>query len=487
MSRVHGCLLAVIWSLGCGTAGAGVLANTDPVPEGLEAELKIEHPTGSTEVRCYLTEAEDKKPCAAAVTSTLTLIFVGFWQDRKTTVRVTAPDGEVHEAQAINGALFKQLMIPGKSLGLYSVTATQRGGSRQGSFLLKRADRPLISVLKANVDAGDTVQYMLSGFAPNEQIALYVYRANGITSYSGVGSSYFDYVTKLAPAVADALGNAIVTIPTNANDPGGGYMLVTDPDSSRDDAASNQFWLSGGQRAPTPRRYSEVALEVSVPERGQAPEGNDPRSVDDGPLVPSARLRLAEPRDTRPSVREIDDTAMVAGATVEQLKLTLTFALTSLANGKLPESKELGVPMRDGTSQTLISAQPEAHGVRTLARAGADGSSVVTEIEPNREKQVVVPDAIAPEQTSVADSAEMRAIDNHTCGTAAVVGVAALSIRSEPSLTARKLGEAQEGVSVETLCDERTMSGGRAWIRVRDSDGVSGWMSEKYLLKHNDG
>ncbi len=520
----------VLISLASSGAHAGILARSDTPPDGFEPEIEVQHPTGSNERRCYLREnaiEAELTRCEAEVTNTVTLIFEGFWQDRETTVQITEPGGQTHEFSAVNGAIFKLLMVPGKQVGLYEVEARQRGGTRKGSFVLQRANAPTVSVRNGRVVAGDSVEYMLSGFAADQEIRLFLYRANGVTSYDGIGKSYFDYVTQLGNVTTDDGGETMVRIETDSADPTGHYVLMTDPVADAGEAAANQFWLSGGTRAPRAKRFRETSEQLT--ESQTAPPAADEAKQEQGTQLPpqvatvAAALQL-EPNDTpvpsvsadeakiananvelaetasadsaqvvageqapavtpvSPSAAEADaaEVALPGSADVDNLEATITAEEAAglkseldavLAKANLPENSSAGGALEaDGLAAVADQTTRAQASSSDAAQAAADSADVAV-------VEVIQP---ATQSTSAQFSDEEQRAEQ-VCADAVVRDVSALSLRDAPGFNTNKIGFVSKDALVEVLCTEREFMDDRTWFEVRTSLGAKGWMSGKYL------
>ncbi len=85
-------------------------------------------------------------------------------------------------------------------------------------------------------------------------------------------------------------------------------------------------------------------------------------------------------------------------------------------------------------------------------------------------------------ETSISSSANPT--DLTVCNTATVVGVDALAIRDQPSLSSHRIGSASRGQSVDVLCDEPVQADERIWLRVRIGS-IIGWMSSRFLQTNN--
>ena len=159
--------------------------------------------------------------------------FAGFAPNQELQIDVSRPDGTVVHDSVLTDeegeGPWNWYALPGDPLGQYVITATQPGVAPASAvFTETLASSPHALVLPLNVpptnlpalytvtgSPGTTFHIALGGFQPHQSVTLYLY-----------GGSY---LTTLAPAETDDNGTAVYALPTESDDPVGGYAVVTDP------------------------------------------------------------------------------------------------------------------------------------------------------------------------------------------------------------------------------------------------------------------
>ena len=130
----------------------------------------------------------------------------------------------------------------GSPLGQYAVTV--RHGDREfvGSFAVTLREEaadpvyPIMRVWPRIGPPGTQFRVTLAGFAPRQEVPLYV--------YLGRRGSNPTFLSSLATVRVDDRGEATYAVPTRATDPEGLYLLVSDPMSLAADLAGAQIVIS---------------------------------------------------------------------------------------------------------------------------------------------------------------------------------------------------------------------------------------------------
>jgi hypothetical protein len=151
------------------------------------------------------------------------LCVMGFAADVTIDVTLTLPDGTVR-AFAIpepsrGSAVLVLELLPGEPIGIYTATATQGDLQATGSYEVFRAAFPRVHAAQpVSGPAGSLFSFALAGFTPGSQV--------GFDLYQNVDGGNYVYLTTLPPAITDAVGEAIYTLPTTPGDPQGLYCVV---------------------------------------------------------------------------------------------------------------------------------------------------------------------------------------------------------------------------------------------------------------------
>lgn len=155
-------------------------------------------------------------------------------------------------------------------------------------------------------------------------------------------------------------------------------------------------------------------------------------------------------------------------------------SLVILSVALLALSIALSYRLVQGTAQRDRSQQAPAATVEPPTRAPAPPAASATAAgsQPETPTAARLPTAGAtPAPSPIADDV---APAPGLCGRGVVVGVAALNIRSEPTLRAPALAAVAQAEAVDLLCTGVVQADERIWRQVRYK-GVEGWMSERFL------
>jgi len=129
------------------------------------------------------------------------------------------------------------------------VTATQAGAQAVNIVTLQRARDPAVIVAPDGGSPGTTFQIGLVGFQPHQPVSLYLYRPGVPGDCDDVFlACQWVYLAALPPVAVDGRGQAIVLLPTRADDPENRYKIAA----------------AGGVGAHTGYRANEFLLKHAV-------------------------------------------------------------------------------------------------------------------------------------------------------------------------------------------------------------------------------
>lgn len=226
------------------TTEVGVLKRRDTPPQGVKAQFEF---FGEGDGVCF--GLDESKPAAVVdfpqleIAMSFVLCFPGFVAKRPVDAQVRRPDGRVVAVTASDfnspdGIPYTSwTTLPGDPVGVYSVSATQGSRRGTGTFTVRPASvARMVAAPPPVAPLGTTVRLGLAGFPANRAVELHLYHARSKAAWG--------YVTTLLPKV-DGDGQAIVSIPTAADDPKGPYCVVRrGPKASPDYSCDVMFTLS---------------------------------------------------------------------------------------------------------------------------------------------------------------------------------------------------------------------------------------------------
>lgn len=112
------------------------------------------------------------------------ICLLSFAQGAPIEVVVTRPDGSqsvrlVRHDPEYSFPSWTFLAYPPEPVGLYRVVATQGTDTATGTFTVRAPHRPSVEPLRASARVGTPLPFVLAGFNPRENVAIYLYRFVG--------------------------------------------------------------------------------------------------------------------------------------------------------------------------------------------------------------------------------------------------------------------------------------------------------------------
>ena len=206
----------------------GALQRRDTPPEGVKEQLDFFAFYQGPEASC--SELDGSRPAVvvsapnAQVASSFAICLPGFVPNEPVNVEVRSPDGKVSRLTASEYTFPEEIAyttwttVPGDELGTYGITAAQGRRRGKGSFDLGLATSPRsVAIEPSTGPPGTTFRFGFAGFAEDSVVDVYLYQAEGKGSYT--------YRTVI-PTAVDDIGQAVLSIPTGADDPPGQYCLI---------------------------------------------------------------------------------------------------------------------------------------------------------------------------------------------------------------------------------------------------------------------
>jgi hypothetical protein len=172
----------------------------------------------------------------------LKLCFYRFSAGRTIVVEVVPPTGDSQRLTVCNNCTEVRptsllwYTVAGQPLGRYQVIATQGAAKATATILVSRQSKRTVYVAGQDPSSagtrvdpiGSEFPISLTGYGPNEQVWLLIYRNPNPTS-RGVSSSY---QTRVRLGMS-ARGETLFHIRTGAGDPEGCYVFDTSPPADR--------------------------------------------------------------------------------------------------------------------------------------------------------------------------------------------------------------------------------------------------------------
>lgn len=206
----------------------GALQRRDAPPEGVKEQLDFFATYVGPEASC--SRLDGRQPAVvvsvpnAAVATAFAICLPGFAPEQPVQADVRSPDGEVRRLTASEYTFPEQIAyttwttVPGDALGTYRVTATQGRLAAKGTFTVRPATDPSsVAIEPTTGPQGTTFRFGFAGFGEGSVVDTYLYRNEGKGRHG--------YLTAI-PVTMDDDGQAVLSIPTSADDPKGAYCLI---------------------------------------------------------------------------------------------------------------------------------------------------------------------------------------------------------------------------------------------------------------------
>lgn len=204
------------------------LKRHDAPPEGVAAQVSLWLPWLSN--FCVASPDGEPQPRVDAgynsveIATESPICFLGFAPNQDIEAQVTLPDGNVRRNQipADDSGIgeWSWTSLPGDSIGVYEVTATQGTCVATDTFTVSEPTGLRILVLPQSGPPGTTFQIALAGFQPGQRVSLRLYREEDLQ---------YRYTTTLTQVEMDERGQTIYALNTLPDDPEGNYLVVTEP------------------------------------------------------------------------------------------------------------------------------------------------------------------------------------------------------------------------------------------------------------------
>jgi hypothetical protein len=197
---------------------------SDEPPGGVAQQIKLPGVGGGPQ--CLSFESGDPEVIVSRPvlerTGVLSICIKGLPFDQ-VSIEITAPDGTDWQPLNLGSGLWLWYSDPRAPLGTYIATATDGATSASITFDVVPASERRGQVSPDGAPAGASFRIWLAGYAPEQPIALRLYRLID----DGTGANV-QYVASITP-VAGADGEALIDLQTSADDQPGKYYGITDP------------------------------------------------------------------------------------------------------------------------------------------------------------------------------------------------------------------------------------------------------------------
>jgi hypothetical protein len=222
-----------------------LLQRRDPPPPIVRPQLVSIDPAGDDLIVCVVATRADTggnpratpAECVAEITDTLSIWYRDFeGGDGKLiatiSVAITQPDGTVRRSTITEEDRGEPFYLrPGTPIGRYEFVASAGGRSVKGGFTVKAPVKRILLVPEdsSSIAAGKPVTVHLAGYRPSESVKLYLYRWLDHRDV-GTGETIFQYATLISETTTDRRGEAVITFPTEPDDPPGTYLVYGSPE-----------------------------------------------------------------------------------------------------------------------------------------------------------------------------------------------------------------------------------------------------------------
>jgi hypothetical protein len=232
---------------------------SDPRPEGIAEQLSFG--TQFSSPACFFPlesmplegagEAQIRTEEQIEILESLRLCFIDFAPNQPVAVQITRPDGSSLwqgdvTTDDVGTSAWQGTILPGEPLGAYTVTAIQHAPAdaalpelliltdttyivttqheRRATATLEvvPAARRWLKVEPNSTPPGTTLQVYLAGYAPEQSVPVYLYRASE-------SPLVWTYAAVLPPVQIDGRGEARFSLDIQPDDPPGRYAVHTNP------------------------------------------------------------------------------------------------------------------------------------------------------------------------------------------------------------------------------------------------------------------